>query len=214
MIGLAMDDADHSTPARIDPATQTFYQTRAREWAQAFPYDYSQFIEGFVARLEPGALILELGCGDGRDGARMESLGFRVDATDGTPAMAQLAAEKLGRPARVMQFGELEAIAEYDAVWAHASVHHQPFAGLGDVLDRIARALKPGGVFFANYKLGTGEHRDALGRLYNFPPREQLLGLYKEIPGWTFAAIEDYRDSGMDKVMRDWIAITMQKDAP
>ena len=201
-----------SEEARIDPDTQAFYQNSAREWAAAFPYDYSRFIAGFVERLAPRALILELGCGDGRDGARMEALGFRVDATDGTAAMAALAEEKLGRPARVMQFGELATVGEYDAVWAHASLHHQPMAGLADVLGRVALALKPGGIFFANYKLGDGQHRDALGRLYNFPPREQLLGLYKEISGWSFAAVEGYRGSGMDKVERDWIAITMQKD--
>lgn len=200
-----------SKRAEIDPATQAFYQTRAREWAEAFPYSYSRFLDDFLPRLAPGALVLELGCGDARDGARMESLGFRVDATDGTPAMAALAQEKLGRPARVMQFGELEASSEYDAVYAHASLHHQPFAGLADALARIERALKPGGLFFANYKLGDGEHRDALGRLYNFPPRADLMALY-EARDWTVIGVKDYEDSGMDKVMRPWIALTVQRN--
>ena len=200
-----------SARAEIDPATQAFYQTRAREWSKAFPYDYSRFLDSFLPRLAPGALVLELGCGDGRDGARMEALGFRVDATDGTPAMAALAEEKLGRPARVMQFGELEAESEYDAVYAHASLHHQPFAGLADVLARIECALKPGGLFFANYKLGDGEHRDTLGRLYNFPPRADLMALY-EARDWRVIAVKDYEDSGMDKVMRPWIALTVQRN--
>jgi SAM-dependent methyltransferase len=195
----------------MDPKTREFYQTRAREWAEAFPYEYSSFLDPFLERLEPGARILELGCGDARDAARMESKGFIVDATDGTPNMAALAAEKLGRPARVMRFDELDAEAVYDAVWAHASIHHQPLAGLADVLGRVARALKPGGMFFANYKLGEGEHRDALGRLYNFQPREELMALYAS-QDWEVIEAHDYKDSGMDKVMRDWIAITVRKN--
>lgn len=196
----------------MDPATRDFYQHHARQWAAAFPYEFSSFLDPFCARLDPGALILDLGCGDGRDAARMETKGFVVDATDGSASMAELVTERLGRPARQMQFGELDAVEHYDAVWAHASLHHQPIAGLGDVLARIFRALKPGGWFFANYKLGTGEARDALGRLYNFPPRAELMALY-ERRGCTVVEAHDYRDSGMDKVDRDWIAITVRKDA-
>lgn len=194
----------------MDPATRDFYQQHARKWAEAFPYPHSKFLDPFCARLDPGAHILELGCGDGRDAARMEAHGFVVDATDGTASMAELAAEKLGRPARQMEFGQLDAEADYDAVWAHASLHHQPLEGLADVLARIFRALKPGGWFFANYKLGRGEDRDALGRLYNFPPRDELMALYAA-HDWSLVEVLDYRDSGMDKVMRDWIAITAQK---
>ena len=196
----------------MDEATNKFYQTRSREWAEAFPYEFSQFLDPFLGRLTPGAYILELGCGDARDAARMEAKGFRVDATDGTQAMARLSAEKLGRPARQMRFDELEAQAEYDAIWAHASLHHQPLSGLGDVLSRVARAMKPGALFFANYKLGDGEARDALGRLYNFQPRDDLMALY-DAQDWEIVEAHDYRDSGMDKVMRDWIAMTVRRNS-
>ena len=195
----------------MDRKTHDFYQEKAREWAAAFPYSYSRFVDPFLERLEPGASILDLGCGDARDAARMEAKGFSVDVTDGTPSMVELATEKLGRPARLMQFGELEAVEGYDAVWAHASLHHQPFAGLGDVLSRVARAMRPGAIFFANYKLGDGEHRDALGRLYNFPPREDLMRLYNA-QDWEMVQAEDYQDGGMDKVLRDWIAITVRRN--
>ncbi|HSG55084.1 MAG TPA: class I SAM-dependent methyltransferase [Paracoccaceae bacterium] len=196
----------------MDRDTNDFYQLNARKWAAAFPYEFSAFLDPFCMRLEPGAKVLELGCGDGRDAARMEAKGLVVDPTDGTQSMAELAAERLGRPARQMEFGQLDVIEGYDAVWAHAALHHQPIAGLDDVLGRILRALKPGGWFFANYKLGTGEARDALGRLYNFPPRADLMALYDR-PRWSIMEAHDYRDSGMDKVVRNWVAITVQKDA-
>lgn len=194
----------------MDRKTHDFYQTKARAWAAAFPYEFSKFLDPFLSRLEPGAHILELGCGDARDAARMEAQGFTVDATDGTPSMVQLAAEKLGRPARLLRYHELTADSAYNAVWAHASLHHQPFAGLGDVLGRVHRAMRPGALFFANYKLGDGEHRDSFGRLYNFPPRQDLMALY-DAQDWEIVEAQDYRDGGLDKVLRDWIAITVRK---
>ncbi|TIX50368.1 class I SAM-dependent DNA methyltransferase [Alteraurantiacibacter aquimixticola] len=207
-----MSEAAQPPRAEIDGATRDFYQTKAREWAEAFPYEFSKFLDPFLAQLPPGAEVLELGCGDGRDGARMEAQGFTVDATDGTPAMAALAEEKLGRPARHMEFGDLKAEAAYDAVWAHASLHHQPLVGLADVLARIHRAMRPGALFFANYKLGDGEHRDSFGRLYNFPPRAELMALYAA-QDWEILEAHDYKDGGLDKVLRDWIAITVRKSA-
>lgn len=193
----------------MDPQTLEFYEREAPSYTQHFGKRYSRFLDGFLDRLEPGAQVLELGCGGGRDLQQMLSRGFAVDATDGTSAMAAKATERTGHPARVLLFGELEADGVYDAVWAHASLHHQPLASLPDILTRIARALKPGGWFFANYKLGDGDARDSFGRLYNLPPREVLLGIYRDA-GLVLQDALDYRDGGLDKVIRDWIAITAQ----
>jgi cyclopropane fatty-acyl-phospholipid synthase-like methyltransferase len=48
--------------------------------------------------LQPGARILELGCGGGRDAEAMVAAGFEVDPTDGTPEIARKAEERLGKP--------------------------------------------------------------------------------------------------------------------
>ena len=195
-----------------DKATLGYYEREAPRYVVAMAQGSArslseQFLGSFLPRLSPGAHVLELGCGGGRDTLEMIRHGFTVDATDGTAAMVREAQALTGHVARVLRFDELDAVAQYDAVWAHASLHHQPFAGLPQVLARIARALKPGGWFFANYKLGQGDARDDLGRLYNFPPREDLLALYRA-GGWELADLHDYRAGGMDKVERDWIAIT------
>lgn len=195
-----------------DDRTLEWYEREAPRYVQVMAQGAMRslsegFLANFLPRLTPGAYVLELGCGGGRDTLAMLQRGFAVDATDGVAAMAAEAQVLTGHPAKVMRFDQLEAVAEYDAVWAHASLHHQPFAGLPEVLTRIARALRPGGWFFANYKLGQGDARDDLGRLYNFPPRDDLLALY-HAGGWDLVQIDDYRAGGMDKVERDWIAIT------
>src|SRR5690606_11564639 len=131
--------------ARMDRATRDFYQHRAAAWAAALPFEWSPWLDAFLDRLPAGARILELGCGDGREAARMIARGFEVVPSDGTPEMARLASERLGREVPVMRFDELDAREEFDAVWSQAALLHVPEAELPDVLARVHRALKPGG---------------------------------------------------------------------
>ena len=122
--------------------------------------------------------MLELGCGGGRDSARIAERGFDLDATDGTPAMVGKTRERFAIAARPMRFDELDAVSAYDAVWAHACLIHVARADFAGVLAAIHRALRPGGWHFANFKLGDGEGRDPLGRLTNFPDEAWLEAGY------------------------------------
>ncbi|MFC3097521.1 class I SAM-dependent methyltransferase [Alteraurantiacibacter palmitatis] len=195
-----------------DPDTLAFYNREAPRYTISGRDGPSRDLDAFLARLDPGARILELGCGAGKDAEHMIKRGFVVVPTDGSRAMAKRAEERLGIPVQVLSFDQLDAVEEYDAVWCHASIHHQPGAGLPDVLARIARALKPGGWHFANFKLGDGDARDMFGRLYNFPTADALRAAYLAVPGWRIGEARTYQDGGLDKVLRDWMAVTMQKD--
>lgn len=193
-----------------DEPTLAFYDREAPSYTMSFAQGPARHLDAFLDRLSEGAHVLELGCGGGRDASRMIERGFTVDMTDGSKGMAKKARERTGQDVRLLRFEDLDLVEAYDAVWAHASLHHQPLAGLGDVLARIHRAVRPGGLFFANYKLGYGDARDTFGRLYNFSPRSHLLDLYRQA-NWDLTEVEDYRAGGLDKVERDWIAITAQK---
>ncbi|AUX70180.1 SAM-dependent methyltransferase [Porphyrobacter sp. HT-58-2] len=197
-------------PGSADPDTMAFYQARAPHYVLKFGQQHSYQLDPFLDRLTPGARVLELGCGGGQDAARMKARGFAVDATDGTPAMVAKANERWNVGARVMAFDELDAEAAYDGVWAHASLLHCPRDALPGVLARIHRALAPNGWFFASYKLGEEEGRDALGRFYNFPSVEWLAAQYG-LPGWEIVETRRYQAGGFDNVERDWIDIIVSK---
>ena len=193
-----------------DPATIAYYQANAPRYTLSFGQAPSRHLDTFLDRLEPDARILELGCGGGRDSARMIERGFDLDATDGTPAMVKKANERFDVGARVMRFDELDAMAAYDAVWAHACLLHVARADISDVLAAIHRALLPGGRHFANYKLGTGEGRDPLGRLTNLPDEDWLERVYRRA-GFRIEEAERYRGQGADGVQRDWFALTVRR---
>jgi SAM-dependent methyltransferase len=194
-----------------DPATIAFYQERAPHYTLSFGQGPSRHLDGFLDRLAPGARVLELGCGGGRDSARIKQRGFDLDATDGTPAMVRKANERFEVGARVMEFGELDADANYDAIWAHACLLHASRAELPQILTAIRRALRPGGWHYASYKLGNGEGRDLLGRLHNFPDRGWIEEAYRAA-GFALVTVEVFAGQGADGTMRDWIALTVQKD--
>ncbi len=191
-----------------DPATIAFYEANAPRYTLSFGQAPSRHLDGFLDRLEPGARILELGCGGGRDSARIVERGFDLDATDGTEAMVRKANERFDVGARHMRFDQLYAVAEYNAVWAHACLIHVARADFPGILQAIHTALRPGGLHFANFKLGDGEGRDPLGRLHNFPDTEWLDKAYREA-AFDIIDSEIYRGEGADGVVRDWYAMTM-----
>ena len=194
----------------IDPATLEYYTQRAPHTTYTNAQSHSRDLDAFLDRLEPGAAVLELGCGGGQDADRMRARGFAIDATDGVAAMVKKANERFDLSARIMRFDELAERARYDAVWAHASLLHCPRGELPGVLARIHRALKPGGLHYASYKLGTGEGRDLLGRLHNFPSQDWILSRYVEA-GFALISHPVRPGNASDGTQRDWIHITAKK---
>jgi SAM-dependent methyltransferase len=195
-----------------DPETLAFYAAEAPVYVNSRPDDPNSDLVSFLDILTPGASILELGCGGGRDAAYMIKRGFEVLPTDGVLAMAQQAEVHLGRTVRVMQFDELCAVDQFDAVVAVASLLHAPFDGLPAILRRIWRALKPGGIHIATYKSGGSEGRDKHGRYYNYPSSEGLERAYRLAGAWSSLEIEEFMGVGYFSEACPWLKIIVRKD--
>jgi SAM-dependent methyltransferase len=197
-----------------DPATLAFYAKEAATYATSFPPGPNRHLDRFLELLPAGARILELGCGAGRDTAAMLARGFDVDPTDATAGLARRAEALTGQPVRAMRFDELDAVERYDAVWAHACLLHVPRRALVPVLERIFRALRPGGVHFANFKAGGSEGRDGLGRYFNYLTLEQALAAYRDSAGWEVIGTDEYVGGGYDNKETPWIAVMLRKPIP
>lgn len=197
--------------AEFDAATLAFYASEAPDYAASNLGGVGRHLDPFLERLPPGALVLELGCGSGRDAAHMEALGFRVEPTDGVPEMAAQAEAQLGRPVRVMRFDELDADGQYDGVVAAYSLLHVPRAGLPAVLARVWRAMKPGGWHVATYKTAGGEGRDRLGRYYNYPSEAELRAYYAAAGEWSEMETETGEGRGYEGGESRFVIITLRK---
>ena len=197
----------------MDEATLQFYRGNAEAYAKRTFTSRQARLMAFLAQLPPGASILELGCGAGGDTAEMLARGFDVRPTDGSPEMADIASKHLGRTVKTLLFHELDEVEAYDGVWANACLLHVPRAGLADVLARIWRALKAGGVFYASYKAGDGDGRDTLNRYYNYPSQDWLRATYAAAGNWDSLSIDTGEVKGFDDKMASMLFVVAKKSS-
>ena len=144
--------------APIECSTLQYYENHAMEFISGtIVADMSDARSRFMNQLQPGAYILDLGCGSGRDAKAFLDAGYRVDAVDGSVQLCRLASEYPGIPVRQMLFQDLNSVEAYDGIWACASILHLPKEELEEVLFRIQRSMKLGGILYTSFKYGTYE---------------------------------------------------------
>jgi SAM-dependent methyltransferase len=195
----------------VDEETLQFYRGNAEAYAGRTFTSRQARLMAFLARLSPGASILELGCGAGGDTAEMLARGFDVRATDGSPEMADVASRHLGRTVETLLFHDLDEVGAYDGVWANACLLHVPRDELAGVLGLIRRALKPEGVFYASYKAGDAEGRDTLNRYYNYPSPDWLRTNYTSAGNWSSLEIETGEVIGFDNQWATMLFVVARK---
>jgi SAM-dependent methyltransferase len=195
----------------VDEQTLQFYRSNASAYAGREITSRQARLTAFLALLAPDAAILELGCGAGGDTAEMLARGFDVLPTDGSPEMAEVASRRLGRPVGTLLFHDLDAVEAYDGVWANACLLHVPRDELAPVLKRIWRALNPGGIFYASFKTGEAEGRDALDRYYNYPSPDWLRETYANAGGWISLDIETGEVIGFDNKWAPMLFVMARK---
>ncbi len=191
-----------------DPETIRVYDARAAEYAAVNVKESSSdaTLTAFIAACPPGGHVLDLGCGPGASAAVMAQAGLTVDATDASGEMVALAARHQGVNAFQALFSDITGHNIYDGIWASFCLLHAPRADFPDHLAALYKALKPGGSFYIGMKLGSGEARDSIGRLYTYYTAEELDGYL------TQAGFSDFdhlygTSKGLDGEMADYVAI-------
>lgn len=135
-----------------------YYNNNATSFAlSTISVDFKQTQDKFLALLPPNALILDFGCGSGRDTKYFMNHGYKVEATDGSEELCRLASTYAGVPVKHILFQELDEQKKYDAIWACSSILHLSKDDLESVIQRMLRALKDNGVIYTSFKYGTFE---------------------------------------------------------
>ena len=138
--------------------TLEYYNTNAGDFVyETINVNFREIQERFLKYIPPQGRILDFGCGSGRDAKYFHTKGFEVDAVDGSEELCKLAAEYTGINLKRMLFSELDAAAEYDGIWACASILHLSSLELREVLLKMIRALKNGGIIYTSFKYGEYE---------------------------------------------------------
>jgi SAM-dependent methyltransferase len=134
--------ASHPADARQQTWSAGTYDTHAR-----FVSELAGGVVEWLA-LKPGERILDLGCGDGVLTAELKDAGADVTGVDSSPDFIASCTAK-GLDARLMDGQSLTFSHEFDAVFSNAALHWMTNAE--GVVQGVARALKPGGRFVAEF---------------------------------------------------------------
>ena len=143
---------------------------------------FSSIQDRFLRLLPKNALILDFGCGTGRDSRYFLQKGFRVEACDGSAEMVKIAEQVAGIPVRQMLFSELCEQERYDGIFACASILHVPYAELPDIFRRMEHAVKSGGILYVSFKYGQFEGIRN-GRFFTDMDECRLEDILKEMEG-------------------------------
>ena len=143
----------------------------------------------FLHLLNEGAVILDFGCGSGRDTKYFLDQGYQVTATDGSAELCRLASVFTGIEVQEMLFQELDDIDTYDGIWACSSILHLPKNELLLVIRKMCDALKRStGVIYTSFKYSDFEGVRN-GRYFTDFTEDSFQEFIAEIPELT---IEDY----------------------
>ncbi|MGI9477697.1 MAG: methyltransferase domain-containing protein [Hyphomicrobiaceae bacterium] len=167
----------------------------------------------FAARLAPGGHVLDLGCGPAHDAAYLRERGCQIDPVDASPEMVTLANTTFAIGARQASFDDIQTLSRYDAIWANFSLLHAPADQFPGILQRLHRALKPGGIFHIAMKLGDGASRDKFDRLYTYYSQAALQRHLSDA-GFTIIETTLGEDLGLAGDVEPWIALVCTPLSP
>ena len=142
----------------MDNRTLSYYRNNAEPFAEdSAMVDLGEVQRHFTSLLPAGGLILDFGCGAGRDTKCFLDKGFQVEAIDGSTRLCEIASAYTGIAVRRMLFSELDEIEKYDGIWACASILHLPKGELIDTIGKMVRAVRTGGYIYISFKYGMYE---------------------------------------------------------
>ena len=171
--------------------------------------DVRNLYDKFLPEIPEGGRILDAGCGTGRDTLAFRKLGYLVDAFDASEEMVKHSRSLTGVDVKLDTFMSFASEADYDGIWACASLLHVPRSELASTIKKLFTHLKDGGHFYFSMKLGDGERR-VNGRTFTDFSIENIADLIEDIDKIIlrgFWITNDVRPARTDQ----WINVILAK---
>ncbi len=192
----------------IASVTLQHYEQRAEDfWQGTRDHDVSQNIAALLQRIEtaPPHVILDFGCGPGRDLQVFAALGHVAIGVEGSARFAAMARAYSGGTVWQQDFLKLDLPPQhFDGVYANAALFHVPAQELLRVLRELHATLKPGGVLFSSNPRGDNHAGWSGGRYGVYHDLETWRG-YLTAAGFT-ELTHYYRPEGLPRQQQPWLA--------
>lgn len=168
----------------INNSTIEYYNKHASEYAETTNNaDMSANYSRFLRFIKPGASIVDIGCGGGRDMKYFKEKGYTVFGIDASEDLCRIASNYSGCPVSCTDFLSWDPSHKYDAFWANASLLHLTETDIIKFFSTKIEYLNKEGIIYFSMKTGINEGLDENGRYFT-PFSEKLLQrIIKSIPG-------------------------------
>lgn len=191
--------------------TLTYYNQNAHQFTQAtLSVDFVAMQQRFLDKLPVGGLILDFGCGSGRDTKAFIDKGFQAEAIDGSEELCKIASEYTGIQVKQMLFQELDELEKYDGIWACSSILHMKRQELPDVIEKMVRALKVHGIIYTSFKYGTFEG-ERNGRYFTDMTEDLFLTLIKDMDNLQIEEQWITSDVRPERGEEKWLNLILRK---
>ena len=191
--------------------TLDYYNNNAyRFTADTLDVEFSDIQEHFLAELQSGALILDFGCGSGRDSRYFLQKGYKVEACDGSEEMVKTATRNAGIPVKQMLFSELDEQEKYDGIFACASILHVPSTELPDIIGKMKKAVKKGGILYVSFKYGSFEGVRN-GRYFTDLTEESLKQILDQVGGLDIIRTGITGDARPGREDEKWLNVLLRR---
>ena len=141
----------------------------------------ASFLEPLVDVLDPGASILDVGCGSGRDLLWFKQHGFKPTGFEQSPGLVQLAQKHSGCPVIEGDFFHFDfSFLHFDALISVGSLVHVPAEIFEKTLLHIVKALSSEGVMLITLKEGEGLSHAGDGRIFTLWSPDTLENIFSK----------------------------------
>lgn len=172
--------------------------------------DFREMQDEFLSRVKPAGIILDLGCGSGRDSKYFLNQGYEVVAVDGSEEICKIASEYTGLCVIHSTFQHYRPDKKFDGIWACASLLHLSFDEVVEVMNRLSLCLNKGGCFYVSFKYG--EFSDMRhGRYFTDMTKETFAQLLANVEGLKIELQKITSDVRADRVDEKWLNVYMEK---
>lgn len=174
-------------------------------------------VNSFLSYLSKGSLVLDLGCGSGRDAKNFTEKGYSVIGVDLSDKLLEIARENAPQAEfKLMDIADLNFPDGYfDGVWAAGSLLHLPKGEVPGVIGKVYDLLKPEGVFYISVKEGAGEvlkPDERYGYVEKFWSFFRAGEMEKSLERFNFTVLESAIDKPNNNyVTNPWIDILCRK---
>jgi len=160
-----------------------YYQKKYKSYHEkTFTIDPSDFLAPLAERLTAGSIVLDVGCGSGRDLLWMKKKGFDVIGFDCSPGLVKLARENAGCEVIEGDFETYEFSAiSADAIMLIGALVHIPYDRFSDIFKDIIFSLSDFGKILITLKEGTRTWADDEGRTFYLWQDEKARAIFDSL---------------------------------